>query len=151
MRTFAPNPVSALLESIGGAGPLLGLVAMCSDSHGLYASLKVLVSAVQTNKTIAKAIEQNRGYQTLAVLLAEKMHLFNSHILHLILALAGTVDLANELTIISNQQTFEDLLCDLNLWMKTPDDVTKLLLEHFYELVIEWVFWNLGLLSGIFN
>jgi hypothetical protein len=124
---------------------------MCSDSHGLYASLKVLVSAVQTNKTIAKAIEQNRGYQTLAVLLAEKMHLFNSHILHLILALAGTVDLANELTIISNQQTFEDLLCDLNLWMKTPDDVTKLLLEHFYELVIEWVFRNLGLLSGIFN
>ncbi|KAI6229287.1 Beige/BEACH domain-containing protein [Aphelenchoides besseyi] len=137
MRTFAPNPVSALLESIGGAAPLLGLVAMCSDSHGLYASLKVLVSAVQTNRAIAESIERNRGYQTLAVLLEEKMHFFNSHILHLVLALAGTLDLSNELTIIPNQQIFEDLLCDLNLWSLAPDEVKKLLFEHFYELVID--------------
>lgn len=95
------------------------------------------MSAVQANKAVEKAIEKHRGYQTLAVLLSEKMNLFNSHILHLILTLAGTVDLANELIIISNQQTFEDLLCDLNLWMKAPDDVKKLLFEHFYELVIE--------------
>lgn len=63
MRTFAPCPVSALLDSIGGIAPLLGLIAMCNDSHGLYASLKVLVSAVQTNKSIVNSIIRNRGYQ----------------------------------------------------------------------------------------
>ncbi|KAI6233883.1 hypothetical protein M3Y99_00857600 [Aphelenchoides fujianensis] len=139
MRTFAPSPVSALLESIGGAAPLLGLVAMCSDSHGLYASLKVLVSAVQTNRAVAESIERNRGYQTLAVLLEEKMHFFNSHILHLVLALAGTVDLANELTIIPNQQTFEDLLCDLNL--NNCDNLAKVrassLLNRLLIMIVE--------------
>uniref|UniRef100_A0A1I7RU76 Mediator of RNA polymerase II transcription subunit 23 n=1 Tax=Bursaphelenchus xylophilus TaxID=6326 RepID=A0A1I7RU76_BURXY len=137
MRTFSPSPVSALLDSIGGAAPLLGLIAMCTDSQGLYASLKVLVSAVQTNKAVAESIERNRLYQTLAVLLEEKIHLVNSHILHLILSLAGTVDLQKEVTVIPSQQTFEDLLCDLELWMGAPDEVKKLLFEHFYELVID--------------
>ncbi|CAD5218465.1 unnamed protein product [Bursaphelenchus okinawaensis] len=137
MRTFSPSPVSALLDSIGGAAPLLGLIAMCTDSQGLYASLKVLVSAVQTNKAVAESIERNRLYQTLAVLLEEKISLVNSHILHLILSLAGTVDLAKEVTVIPSQQTFEDLLCDLELWMGAPDEVKKLLFEHFYELVID--------------
>lgn len=47
IRSFGPCPVSALLDSIGGVAPLLGLIAMCTDSQGLYASLKVLVSAVE--------------------------------------------------------------------------------------------------------
>ena len=63
MRIFAPCPVSALLDSIGGVAPLLGLIAMCSDSHGLYASLKVLVSAVQTNRSIVNEVARSRGYQ----------------------------------------------------------------------------------------
>lgn len=63
MRTFGPCPVSALLDSIGGVAPLLGLIAMCNDSNGLYASLKVLVSAVQTNQSIVNFLTRNRGYQ----------------------------------------------------------------------------------------
>uniref|UniRef100_A0A915E805 WD repeat and FYVE domain-containing protein 3 n=1 Tax=Ditylenchus dipsaci TaxID=166011 RepID=A0A915E805_9BILA len=139
MRTFAPCPVSALLDSIGGLAPLLGLVAMCSDSHGLYASLKVLVSAVLTNRSIVNTIVRTRGYQTLAMLLEEKAHLINSHILHLVLSLAGTVDgsKTDESAVIPNLQTFDDLLCDLDVWANAPDEVKKLLFEHFYELVID--------------
>lgn len=71
------------------------------------------------------------------MLLEEKAHLINSHILHLVLLLAGTVDVSKENTIISNSQTFDDLLCDLDVWANAQDDVKKLLFEHFYELVIE--------------
>lgn len=63
MRTFAPCPVSALLDSIGGVAPLLGLIAMCSDSDGLYASLKALASAAHTNAAIGVALTRQRGYQ----------------------------------------------------------------------------------------
>lgn len=140
MRTFAPCPVSSLLDSIGGVAPLLGLIAMCTDSHGLYASLKVLVSSVQTNNSIVNSLINGRGYQTLAMLLEDKAHLINSHILHLVLLLAGTVDVSKENTIISNAQTFEDLLCDLDVWTNALNDVKKSLFEHFYELVIESFF-----------
>lgn len=138
LRTFIPCPVSSLLDSVGGVASLLGLVAMCDDSQGLYASLKVVVSAVQTNRSLAAALSGQRGYQTLAMLLAEKAHLVNSHILHLLLSLAGTVDCAGkESALISNLQNLEDLLCDLDVWCEASDEVRRLLLEHFYELVID--------------
>jgi hypothetical protein len=72
------------------------------------------------------------------MLLEEKANLMNSHILHLILSLVGTIDVSKEATIIPNIQTFEDLLCDLDVWWKnTPDDVKKLMFEHIYDLVVE--------------
>ena len=99
---------------------------------------QVLVSAVQTNDSIQRAIARSRAYQTLAMLLEEKAHLVNSPTLHLVLTLAGTVDVvANDVAVIPSLQTFEDLLCDLDVWQKAPDEVRKLLFEHFYELVIE--------------
>lgn len=63
----------------------------------------------------------------------------NSHILHLILTLAGTVDdgRLEEPLLIPNLQIFEDLLCDLDVWRGASQDVWKLLLEHFLELLTE--------------
>lgn len=57
------------------------------------------------------------------MLLEEKSHLINSHILHLVLLLAGTVDVSKENTGIQNLQTFDDLLCDLDVWTNTPEEV----------------------------
>uniref|UniRef100_A0A914V8R9 Uncharacterized protein n=1 Tax=Plectus sambesii TaxID=2011161 RepID=A0A914V8R9_9BILA len=94
MRTFCPCPVARLLESVGGISSLFGLVAMANDSEGLYASLKALLCAIRNNDAIALQIQASRGYQTLAMLLEEKCHLLNSHILHLVFALTGTLDSA---------------------------------------------------------
>lgn len=71
------------------------------------------------------------------MLLEEKCHLLNSHILHLVFALTGTLDSARETTVIPNQQAFEDLLCDLDVWKNAPEDLQRLLYEHFYELITE--------------
>jgi hypothetical protein len=75
--------------------------------------------------------------QTLGFHLKDKSHLLNSHIVHLLFALIGTLDSARETNIIPNQQAFEDLLCDLNLWKEAPFELNRLLYEHFYELITE--------------
>lgn len=64
------------------------------------------------------------------MLLEEKSHLINSHILHLVLSLAGTIDVSKENTVIQNMQIFEDLLCDLDVWTNASDEVKVLLLFY---------------------
>lgn len=63
MRTFIPRPVPRLLDSMGGFACLYGLVAMATDSEGLYASLKAVVSAVRSNSNLQATLHANRAYQ----------------------------------------------------------------------------------------
>ncbi|VDO22519.1 unnamed protein product [Haemonchus placei] len=145
MRTFIPRPVPRLLDSMGGYACLYGLVAMATDSEGLYASLKAVVSAVRSNSNLQATLHANRAYQTLAVLLEDKANLLNSHIMHMIFSMAGTLDTAREIAIIPNAQVgsyfylgaFEDLLCDLDIWARAPDEQHRMLYEHFYELITD--------------
>ena len=53
VRTFCPDPVSKLIECIGGVSALLGLVAMATNVEGLYASVKAL----------SCVLRRTRGYQ----------------------------------------------------------------------------------------
>lgn len=76
-------------------------------------------------------------FQTLAMLLKEKSHMLNGHVLHLLFALVGTLDSGRETTIIPNVQAFEDLLCDLLVWKKASPELQRLLYEHFYQLITE--------------
>ncbi|KAJ1374997.1 hypothetical protein KIN20_038218 [Parelaphostrongylus tenuis] len=110
---------------------------MATDSEGLYASLKAVVSAVRSNSNLQAMLHENRAYQTLAVLLEDKANLLNSHILHMVFSMAGTLDTAREIAMIPNSQAFEDLLCDLDVWAKAPEEQHKLLYEHFYELMTD--------------
>lgn len=76
------------------------------------------------------------------MLLEEKAHFLNAHSLHLVLALTGTAlsaaeASAKESASITNLQTFNDLLCDLDVWARVQQDVKRLLFDHLYELVIE--------------
>lgn len=63
VRTFCPRPVAKMLENIGGASALLGLVAMATDVEELYAAVKALVCVVKSNKSILKDMERISGYQ----------------------------------------------------------------------------------------
>ncbi|KAL6737025.1 hypothetical protein Aduo_010703 [Ancylostoma duodenale] len=137
MRTFIPRPVPRLLDSMGGFACLYGLVAMATDSEGLYASLKAVVSAVRSNSNLQTTLHANRAYQTLAVLLEDKANLLNSHIMHMVFSMAGTLDTAREVATIPNAQAFEDLLCDLDVWASAPDEQHRMLYEHFYELITD--------------
>ncbi|PAV81676.1 hypothetical protein WR25_17284 isoform D [Diploscapter pachys] len=137
MRTFTPRSVPRLLDSIGGYACIFGLIAMAADAEGLYASLKALASATRANSSLQDMLRHNRAYQTLAILLEEKAHLLNTHILHLVFTLTGTLDTTREISAIPNPQAFEDLLCDLDIWAKSPAELHRRLYEHIYELITD--------------
>ncbi|KAL4623281.1 WD repeat and FYVE domain-containing protein 3-like isoform X1 [Arapaima gigas] len=137
VRVFVPKVVATNLQYIGGAGAILGLVAMASDVEGLYASVKTLVCVVKSNPLASKEMERIRGYQLLAMLLKKKRSLLNSHILHLTFSLVGTVDSSQETAIIPTSVAFQELLCDLEVWLHAPHELHLSLFEHFIELLTE--------------
>ncbi|MCP9266082.1 WD repeat and FYVE domain-containing protein 3 [Dirofilaria immitis] len=137
MRLFTPCPVTRLLDCVGGISCLFGLVAMATTSQELYASLKALTTAVKTDKITSRHLINTRSYQILAMLLEGKTELLNSHILHLILSLVGTLDTSKDTSVIPNLSVFEDMLCDLDVWKDASPDLNRLLYEHFYELITD--------------
>ena len=60
-------------------------------------------------------MDRCHGYQLLAMLLKQKRPLLNSHILHLVFGLVGTVDARRETSSIPNIPAFTELLCDLTV------------------------------------
>jgi hypothetical protein len=138
VRVFTPQPVSKVVETVGGCNILLAIAAMARDVESLFAGIKVLVCVVRSNPFARCEMEKTKGYQVLAMLLRKKSSLLNSHILHLIFSMAGTIDVARDAAAgIPNPAVFRDVLCDLELWHSAPLECEKLLFEHFYELLAD--------------
>ena len=135
VRVFNPQPVSKIIQTVGGCNVLLGLIAMARDVESLYAGVKALVCVLKSNPFSRSEMEQISGYQVLAMLLRKKSTFLNSNILHLIFTLVGTIDSNKEVSGIPNLAAFRDLLCDLQLWHEAPAEVEKSLFEHFFELI----------------
>ena len=108
---------------------------MARDVESLYAGVKALVCVLKSNPFARAEMEQTQGYRSLAMLLRKKSSFLNSHILHLIFTLVGTIEAGKEVNGIPNQAAFKDLLCDLELWHAAPAEVEKSLFEHFFELL----------------
>lgn len=88
---------------------------MAQDVESLYAGVKALVCVVKSDRVAQSEMDRRRAYQTLAMLLRRKKHILNSHILHLIFSLVGTVDSGRESSTIPNVMAFQDLLCDIEV------------------------------------
>lgn len=139
IRIFCPNPVASAFVSIGGMSILLCLVAMVNQLSELYASLKALTCILQSSWIARREMNRVHGYQIVAFLLKKKKHLLNTHILHLVFSLVGTVRSDRESATIPNITAFNDLLCDLEIWHNTPAELERSLFSHFYELVTQGV------------
>ncbi|CAH0406921.1 unnamed protein product [Chilo suppressalis] len=137
VRVFCSKPAAIMIDTVGGCSVLLGLIAMAQDVECLYAGVKALVCVVRSNKAAQAEMDRRRGYQTLAMLLKRKKQLLNSHILHLIFGLVGTVDSQKETSSIPNLTAFQDLICELDVWLGAPGGLIKSLLEHLLELATE--------------
>ena len=144
VRVFTPQPVSKVIETVGGCNVLLGIIAMANDMESLYAGVKSLVCVLKSNPFAHYEMEGLKGYQTLGMLLRKKLPLLNAHILHLMFTMAGTLDVAATAALmtstnkecvgqhqqgIPNVSAFRDVLCDLELWNGAPPGVEKSLFE----------------------
>lgn len=137
VRVFSPSPVSTMMGTVGGCNVLLGIIAMSQDVESLYAGVKALTCVVKSNKAAQAEMDRKRCYQTLAMFFKKKRNLLNSHILHLTFSLVGTVNSGQETSAIPNVTAFQDLLCDLEIWLNAPNGLLRSLLEHLLELVSE--------------
>ncbi|XP_065652118.1 WD repeat and FYVE domain-containing protein 3 isoform X2 [Hydra vulgaris] len=137
IRIFCPNQVASSFVSIGGMSILLCLIAMVTQLSELYASLKALTCILQSSKIAKKEMFRIDGYKILAFLLEKKKHLLNTHILHLVFSLIGTVRSDRDSITIPNITAFNDILCNLQIWNNTPGNLEKSLFSHFYELITQ--------------
>lgn len=138
VRVFSPNPVSTMMGTVGGCNVLLGIIAMSQDVESLYAGVKALTCVGKSNKAAQAEMDRKRCYQTLAMFFKKKKSLLNSHILHLTFSLVGTVNSGQETSAaIPNVTAFQDLLCDLDIWLNAPNSLLRSLLEHLLELASE--------------
>ncbi|XP_018654969.1 beige/beach protein-related [Schistosoma mansoni] len=118
VRTFTPSPVCRLIHCVtGGEGMRisLALIAMAQDVETLYASNKAACTLIKCNTAASIEMLRTSGYQIYAVLLRRKRHLLTTRILDSILSLALNMNSWTDKSPIS-LVTFEDLVCDLDLW-----------------------------------
>ncbi|XP_055626947.1 WD repeat and FYVE domain-containing protein 3 isoform X3 [Toxorhynchites rutilus septentrionalis] len=107
IRCFSPNPVSAIIYTVGGCSVLLGIIAMSQNVESLYAGVKALTCVIKSNKSIQSEMDRKRYYQTLGMIYKKNKSLLNSHILHLTFNLVGTVNSGQETSAIPNIMSFQ--------------------------------------------
>ncbi|XP_066534651.1 WD repeat- and FYVE domain-containing protein 4 [Hoplias malabaricus] len=135
VRTFISNSASTSFQFIGGPAVNLSLVAMASDDSLLYASVKVLLSVLNTNPVMRHEMKRINGYKLFAFLLKMKAHLISNRTFQLILAIVGTMELGTGCVYIHDLTALQDILCDFEVWQKAPESLDFSVLNHFADIL----------------
>ncbi|XP_028278514.1 WD repeat- and FYVE domain-containing protein 4 isoform X2 [Parambassis ranga] len=135
VRTFTPSSASSGFLYVGGPPVVLSLVAMAPDDSALYASVKVLVSVLETNLAMRQEMIRIDGYRLLAFLLKMKNSLISHRTLQLVLCLSSSVELSCGSGCLQNTSAFQALLCDLEVWKNTSDNLDLSVLNYFAEIL----------------
>ncbi|XP_072534107.1 WD repeat- and FYVE domain-containing protein 4 isoform X2 [Salminus brasiliensis] len=135
VRTFMANSAATSFQYVGGPAVVLSLVAMASDDGSLYASIKVLLSTLDTNPVMRHEMKRISGYKLFAFLLKMKAHLISNRTFQLILAIVGAMELATGSVYIHDLTAFQDILCDFEVWQKAPESLDLSVLNHFADIL----------------
>ncbi|XP_035387227.1 WD repeat- and FYVE domain-containing protein 4 isoform X2 [Electrophorus electricus] len=133
VRTFMSISAATSFQYIGGAAVVLSLVAMASDDSSLYASVKVLLSVLDTNPVMRQEMKRIGGYKLFAFLLKMKAQLVTRRTFQLVLAIVGTIELGT--SYVHDLTALQDLLCDFEVWQKTPESLDISVLNHFVDIL----------------
>uniref|UniRef100_A0A8B9LHN3 WDFY family member 4 n=1 Tax=Astyanax mexicanus TaxID=7994 RepID=A0A8B9LHN3_ASTMX len=121
VRTFTSNSAATSFQYVGGPAVVLSLVAMASDDGSLYASIKVLLSILDTNQVMRREMKRINGYKLFAFLLKMKAHLISSRTFQLILAIVGAMELTTGCIYIHD--------------LTAPESLDLSVLNHFVEIL----------------
>ncbi|XP_059215445.1 WD repeat- and FYVE domain-containing protein 4 [Centropristis striata] len=135
VRTFTPSSASNSFLYVGGPAVVLSLVAMAPDDSSLYAAVKVLLSVLETNFAMQQEMDRINGYKLLAFLLKMKRSLVSYRTFQLVLYLSKSVELTSGSGCLHNTPAFQALLCDLEVWQNTSDNLDLSVLKHFAEIL----------------
>ncbi|XP_068183056.1 WD repeat- and FYVE domain-containing protein 4 isoform X2 [Antennarius striatus] len=135
VRTFTPRHASKAFLYIGGPAVALSLVAMAQDDSSLYAAVKVLFCVLETNPAMQQEMNHINGYKLLAFLLKMKSSLISHRTFQLVTHLSSSVDVISGTGCQQNIPAFQALLCDLEVWQKTSDNLDLSVLMNFCEIL----------------
>uniref|UniRef100_A0A3Q0T6I0 Uncharacterized protein n=1 Tax=Amphilophus citrinellus TaxID=61819 RepID=A0A3Q0T6I0_AMPCI len=135
VRRFAPSAASNGFLYVGGPAVVLSLVAMAPDDGSLYAAVKVLHSVLETSSAMQQEMTRINGYKLLAFLLKMKSKLVSHRTFQLILYLTSSLEQNYESSYLHNTPAFQALLCDLDVWQNTADDLHLSVLNYFAEIL----------------
>ncbi|XP_037638382.1 WD repeat- and FYVE domain-containing protein 4 isoform X1 [Sebastes umbrosus] len=135
VRMFTPSSASNGFLYVGGPAVVLSLVAMAPDDSSLYAAVKVLLSVLETNSAMQQEMNRINGYKLLGFLLKMKRSLVSNRTFQLVLYLSKSVEPISESDCLQSTPAFQDLLCDLEVWQKTSDNLDLSVLKHFVEIL----------------
>lgn len=135
VRVFHSSPAASSLDFIGGPAILLGLISLAKDDHTMYAAVKVLHLVLTSNVMCDCLMQHIFGYQIMAFLLRKKTSLLNHRVFQLILSIAGTAEMGFGSSAITNVGVFQYILCNLELWMNTADNLELSLFSHLVEIL----------------
>ncbi|XP_038152382.1 WD repeat- and FYVE domain-containing protein 4 [Cyprinodon tularosa] len=135
VRTFIPRSASSGFLYVGGPAVVLSLVAMAPDDSSLYAAIKVLLSVLETNTAMQEEMNRIEGYKLLAFLLKTKSSLVSHRTFQLAMCLSSSLEMSCGTGYLQNTPAFQALLCDLEVWQKTPDSLDLSVLNYFAELL----------------
>ncbi|KAM4607468.1 WD repeat- and FYVE domain-containing protein 4 [Polymixia lowei] len=135
VRAFTPSSAANDFLYVGGPAVLLSLVAMAPDDSSLYAAVKVLLSVLETSPAMQQEMTRIDGYKLLAFLLKMKRSLVSSRTFQLVLYLSSSVELGSGPVYLRNTPAFQDLLCNLEVWQNTSDNLDLSVLTHFAEIL----------------
>ncbi|XP_056147480.1 WD repeat- and FYVE domain-containing protein 4 [Lampris incognitus] len=135
VRTFTPRSAANGFLYVGGPTVILSLVAMAPDDSSLYAAVKVLLSVLETSPTMQQELIRINGYKLLAFLLKIKKSLISSRTFQLVLYLSSSLDLGSGPACLHNTAAFQALLCNLEVWHNTSENLELSLLNHFDEIL----------------
>ncbi|XP_017268395.1 WD repeat- and FYVE domain-containing protein 4 isoform X2 [Kryptolebias marmoratus] len=135
IRTFIPKSASNGFLYVGGPAVVLSLIAMAPDDSALYAAVKVLLSVLETNSAMQQEMNRINGYKLLVFLLKMKSSLVSHRTLQLALCLSSSVEMSFDSCCLQNTPAFQALLCDLEVWKNTSDNLDLSVLNHFAEIL----------------
>ncbi|XP_030011898.1 WD repeat- and FYVE domain-containing protein 4 [Sphaeramia orbicularis] len=135
VRTFTPSSAANGFLYVGGPAVVLSLVAMAPDDSSLYAAVKVLLSVLETNSVMQEEMIRINGFKLLAFLLKMKSNIVSYRTLQVVLHLSSPVDLSSGSVYLHNLPAFQALLCDLEVWQSTSDNLDHVVLNHFAEIL----------------
>ncbi|KAI4877629.1 hypothetical protein NFI96_022988 [Prochilodus magdalenae] len=135
VRTFMANSAATSFQYTGGPAVVLSLVAMALDDGSLYASVKVLLSVLDTNPVMRQEMKRINGYKLFAFLLKMKANLISSRTFQLILAIVGTMELGTGCIYIHDLTALQGILCDFEVWQKAPESLDFSVLNHFADIL----------------
>ncbi|KAH9965265.1 beach-domain-containing protein [Russula dissimulans] len=120
---------------IGGVAVALRLIQLAKTPHELSRALGILTDGLRHSWQNSEDMERMRGYEILAEILRNKSELINTTSYETLFEFLGINFKIPDHSTITNTVAYRFIALDFDLWSRTRDEIQRVHLEHFIDLV----------------